>query len=213
MRGITLFIFAAITLTALSWMTFSKSKKVIVHTISAKNNRGNNPTIELTRLKNFSNNIETYAKKNNCNSRYCFLIDMKLPSGSNRFFVYDIKKDSILDTGLVTHGSGSDNGDKGLRFSNTINSNCTSIGKYKIGNSYSGKFGLAYKLHGLDNTNSNAFNRFVVLHSHSCVPENEVAPIEICRSLGCPTVAPAFLAKLKKYLDVSDKSMLLQIFY
>ncbi len=213
MRGITLFIFAAITLTALSWMTFSKSKKVIVHTISAKTNRGNNPTIELTRLKNFSNNIETYAKKNNCNSWYCFLIDMKLPSGSNRFFVYDIKKDSILNAGLVAHGSGSDNGNKDLLFSNTINSNCTSIGKYKIGNPYSGKFGLAYKLHGLDNTNSNAFNRFVVLHSHSCVPENEVAPGEICRSLGCTTVAPTVLTILKTYLDESDKPVLLQIFY
>ncbi|MBK7884475.1 MAG: murein L,D-transpeptidase catalytic domain family protein [Chitinophagaceae bacterium] len=138
---------------------------------------------------------------------------MKLSSGSNRFFVYDLKKDSILARGLVAHGSGSDNGGKELVFSNTISSYSTSLGKYKIGNSYDGKFGLAYKLHGLDKTNSNAFNRFVVLHSHSCIPQNEVAPLEICRSWGCPTVSPAFLSTLKMYLDKPGKPVLLQIFY
>src|SRR5450631_3108388 len=35
-----------------------------------------------------------------------FLVDMQLPSGRNRFFVYDLTKDSILQAGLVAHGCG-----------------------------------------------------------------------------------------------------------
>jgi hypothetical protein len=214
MRGIIFFLFTTVTTAALLGVNFDKNEKIVPSVLITKTNSNNKPaTIKATRLKNFGNNIRNYAKKNNFNSELCFLVDMKLPSGSKRFFIYDLKKDSVLDAGLVAHGSGSDSDDKGLIFFNTINSNATSLGKYKIGNAYYGKFGLAYKLHGLDKTNSKAFNRFVVLHSHSCVPENEVTPIEICRSWGCPTVAPSFLAQLKKYLDNSDKPILLQIFY
>ncbi|MEP6674717.1 MAG: murein L,D-transpeptidase catalytic domain-containing protein [Ferruginibacter sp.] len=167
---------------------------------------------ELLRLNSYADVIENFARQNNYNSRYTFLADMRLASGRKRFFIYDLKKDSVLDAGLVAHGSGSDFGDS-LHFSNLPESNCTSIGKYKIGNSYNGKFGLAYKLYGLDKTNSNAFERFVVLHSHACVPSGEVSPQPICESWGCPTVAPSFLLTLKTYLDKTEKPMLLSIFY
>jgi hypothetical protein len=153
-----------------------------------------------------------YAKQNHFNSRYYFMVDMKIESGKKRFFVYNLEKDSVELAGLVTHGGGKTN-TSAIQFSNTPNSLCTSVGKYKIGNSYTGKFGLAFKLYGLDNTNSNAYNRFVVLHSHACVPNEEVAPLNICESWGCPTVAPAFLTKLKKYIDQSDQPILLNIYY
>jgi hypothetical protein len=169
-------------------------------------------SIELTRLKKYGKEILHFAKQKNYSSKYAFLIDMKLPCGSKRFFVYDLKNDSVILSGLVTHGSGIDNTDS-IIFSNKISSNCSSLGKYKIGASYTGKFGLAYKLYGLDSSNSNAYKRFVVLHSHACVPENEVQPQIICESWGCPTVAPSFLAQLQPYIDKAEKSILLQIFY
>lgn len=140
------------------------------------------------------------------------MIDMSLPSGRQRFFVYNIKKDSIEMGGLVTHGSGSITGREDLFFSNEPGSNCTSLGKYKIGNAYQGRFRLAYKLYGLDKTNSKAFERFVVLHAHSCVPANDVYPLPICPSQGCPTVAPEFLQKLTRYINSSDEPILLSIY-
>ena len=167
----------------------------------------------LVRLKQKADDIFLYGKKNNYNSQYCFMVDMKIESGKKRFFVYNLKKDSIEVAGLVTHGSGKTNLEDKIQFSNTANSLCTSLGKYKIGNSYTGKFGLAFKLFGLDNSNYNAFNRFVVLHSHSCVPNEETSPFPICESWGCPTVAPAFLAELRKYIDKSEKPVLLDIYY
>lgn len=163
------------------------------------------------RIQSHAAALRFYAAKYQYNARYCFLVDMKLPSGNNRFFVYDLKKDTVVTAGLVTHGYGNSSSSY-VGFSNRPGSNSSSPGKYKIGAEYYGKFGLAFKLHGLDSSNSNAFNRFVVLHSHECVPEKEVAPQSICMSQGCPTVAPAFLNALKGYLETADKPVLLYIY-
>ena len=166
----------------------------------------------LVRLKNKATSIASYAKAHDYNTQYCFMVDMKIESGKKRFFVYDLQKDSIELSGLVTNGSGKTKSGA-VQFSNVPNSLCTSLGKYKIGGSYNGRFGLAFKLYGLDNTNSKAFDRFVVLHSHSCVPNEETAPFPICESWGCPTVAPAFLLQLKTYLDKAGQPVLLNIYY
>ena len=170
-------------------------------------------TITSNRLKQKAGEYKIYNQLAGYSEGYCFLIDMKMASGKKRFFVYNLKNDSVQTAGLVTHGSGSDKGTDQLYFSNIPNSNCTSLGKYKIGNSYNGKFGLAFKLYGLDKTNSKAFNRFVVLHSHSCVPEEDIDPLPICESWGCPTVSPTFLTILKKYIDNADKPIILWIYY
>ncbi|WP_276480542.1 murein L,D-transpeptidase catalytic domain-containing protein [Paraflavitalea pollutisoli] len=162
----------------------------------------------LVKLSSRARQARQFAALKKYNTTVCFLIDMSIPSGSNRIFVYNLVKDSLLDAGLVTEGSCS----KGNRFGNEVGCGCTSLGKYKIGSAYQGKFGLAYKLHGLDQTNSNAFKRFVVLHSHDCVPASEVDPYPICRSEGCPTVAPYFLQKLAATIDGSSRPVLLWIF-
>lgn len=167
----------------------------------------------LLRLKHKALLAKDCVTENGFNTEYCFFLDMRIPSGKNRFFVYNLQRDSVEIAGLVTHGSGSENGTEGLTFSNIPNSYCTSLGKYKTGKSYSGNFGLAYKLYGLDKTNNKAFDRFVVLHGHECVPNDEVYPFPICLSLGCPTVSPAFLSRLKIHLDKSADPILLWIYY
>ncbi len=165
------------------------------------------------KVKKYASDIKPYLKENNYCEEYCFLIDMKIPSGQKRFFVYDLQNDSIAHSGLVTHGGSSETGTSALKFNNISGGNATSIGKYKIGVEYSGQFGMAFKLHGLEATNSKAFERFVVLHSHSCVPQEDVHPMEICTSLGCPTVNPSFLPTLKSYIDKANKPVILWIFY
>ncbi len=166
----------------------------------------------LNKLNNKAAVATAYARSHNYNTQVCFMVDMSVESGKERFFVYDLKKDSVIDAGLVTHGRCNENWLNGRRYGNEPGCGCTSLGKYKIGNPYKGKFGLAYKLYGLDTTNSNAFKRFVVLHSHSCVPDKAVAPYPICQSDGCPTVSPPYLQKLAHILDTSDKPVLLWIY-
>lgn len=156
--------------------------------------------------------IKQFCKKNKYNTECAFLIDMSIESGKNRFFILDLSADSVTDAALVTHGRCNENWLKGRKYSNVVGSGCTSLGRYKIGNAYQGRFGLAYKLHGLDSSNSNAYKRFVVLHSHDCVPNQPTSPLPICQSDGCPTVSPEFLQKLKKIIDASNKPIVLWVY-
>lgn len=156
--------------------------------------------------------LQEFAKSKSYNSNLCFLVDMSIESGRNRFFVYDMKKDSILLSGLVAHGSCDDGFSTEPNFSNKVNSGCSSLGRFKVGNAYNGNFGIAYKLHGLDSSNNNAFKRFVVLHSYECVPEQETYPVPICNSRGCPMVSPGFMEKLKSVINKSNKPILLWIY-
>lgn len=153
-----------------------------------------------------------YTSLHKMSDRYIFLVDMHIASGKNRFFVYDIRKDSIINSGLVAHGSCNQNWLNGRKYGNDVGCGCTSLGKYKIGNPYNGRFGRSYKLFGLDSTNSNAFKRFVVLHPYQYVPAKEVDPSPICQSEGCPMVSPSFMSQLSKYIDASNDPILLYIY-
>lgn len=157
------------------------------------------------------NDLVNHSSKYN---RYiAFFIDMKVHSGANRFFVVELAQKKIIDQGLVAHGSGSETGTEGeLKFSNENNSYCTSLGKYYISNSYNGQFGKAYKLYGLDESNSNAFLRTIVLHKYDAMPyEEQEQPI--CNSLGCPMVNRKFYKRLEEIIDQSDKNIILDIYY
>ncbi|MEP7373555.1 MAG: murein L,D-transpeptidase catalytic domain-containing protein [Chitinophagaceae bacterium] len=164
-----------------------------------------------SKLKLKAAEAKLFAQQKGYNEAICFLVDMSLASGQYRFFIYDFRKDTLQNSGLVTHGRCNQNWLEGRKYGNTVGCGCTSLGKYKIGHSYNGRFGLAYKLYGLDKTNDKAFERFVVLHSHERVPETEVND-EICQSDGCPTVSTGFLTQLKPIIDVSKKTILLWIY-
>jgi hypothetical protein len=211
------FLIASIlVITTLSAFVFFRNTKTLLNVKTAIAKpfiKKNIADKEIAHVKSYAEKIKPFVKANNYCEDYCFLIDMKIASGKKRFFVYDLIQDSIVHAGLVTHGGGSQTTTEALRFNNIPNGNATSIGKYKIGNEYSGKFGMAFKLYGLEATNNKAFERFVVLHAHACVPDSEVAPFLICTSLGCPTVSPSFLPTLKKYIDKANKPVVLWIFY
>ncbi|WP_125720022.1 murein L,D-transpeptidase catalytic domain-containing protein [Flavobacterium ustbae] len=155
----------------------------------------------------------TIAKDKTYNAKIAFLVDMKIKSGKNRFFVYDLENNKIIEEGLVANGSGSETGVRGnLKFSNEPNSKCTSLGCYAVGQSYRGMFGKSYKLYGLHETNSNAAKRAIVLHPYSAVP-NEEQDYYIYNSQGCPMVSEAFFKKLEKIIDSSKSKIILSIYY
>ncbi len=137
---------------------------------------------------------------------------MNLHSGKKRFYVYDLKKNLIIASGLMSHGSCNDLVLFTAKFSNDANSGCSSLGKYKVGNAYDGRFGKAFKLYGLEATNSNAYYRFVVLHAYSCVPDVETYPVPICNSLGCAMVSPNFLKQLSLFIQREKKPILLWMY-
>lgn len=168
----------------------------------------------VARLKQQADALRPYLAANNYNTDYCFLVDMSLPSGKKRFFIYNLKTDEVTESAMVTHGIGSkvNGSDEELRFSNEANSLQTSLGRYRIGSSYNGNFGLSYKLYGLDKTNSNACDRAIVIHGHYSIPTTETYPVPIGESFGCPSVAPSFLTTLTGYIKGSQKPVMMWIY-
>lgn len=187
---------------------FTKTTTQALHEKSATTE----DTLLIQKLRKQGKKLGNYAQANHYNTSICFLVDMSIHSGKNRFFIYNMQKDSIALAGLVAHGSGDNKFSQTPTFSNKISSGCTSLGKYKISYQYKGKFGKAYKLMGLDSSNSNAFERNVVLHAYSCVPNNEPYPLPICNSLGCPMVSYTFLEALHPIIAKSKQPILLYIY-
>jgi hypothetical protein len=189
-------------------------------TISSKN-LGNktseiselNTSIEEKLLKHVNIIKELVRTNPNYNNEIAFFVDMEIMSGKNRFFIYDLKKNKIIDQGLVAQGFGSRIDSNGkLKFSNENNSLCTSLGKYAIGNSYNGQYGKAYKLHGLDPTNDNALARNIVLHKNIKLPYNEQDK-PIGYSFGCPMVNDIYYSRIEKIVDNSKRNIVLDIYY
>ncbi|MFB9080321.1 murein L,D-transpeptidase catalytic domain-containing protein [Flavobacterium procerum] len=171
--------------------------------------------VELFRLNEHVSEVKSFIASNHkYNTKIAFLVDMKIKSGRNRFFVYDLENDQIIDQGLVAHGSGSETKIKGdiLQFSNVPESNCTSLGKYSVEKSYKGVFGKAFRLAGLDESNNNAMKRAIVLHHYKEVPYDEQG-YYIINSHGCPMVNEVFFKRLEKIIDSSNSKIMLSVYY
>ncbi|NTV16227.1 MAG: murein L,D-transpeptidase catalytic domain family protein [Chlorobiaceae bacterium] len=130
------------------------------------------------------------------NPRYLAVVDYSKPSYLKRMAVIDLKtgKQSYY---RVAHGKNS-----GVlyanRFSNTPESNMSSLGLYKVLEAYFGDHGKAMRLEGLEQRlNGNAFSRDIVLHSADYVSLSYIllntltfeGP-RIGRSNGCFVVHP-----------------------
>ncbi|WP_228437601.1 murein L,D-transpeptidase catalytic domain-containing protein [Chryseobacterium sp. 7] len=157
--------------------------------------------------------IKNYIKGKEYNQELAVFINFKIPSGKYRYFIYNLKKNTIVQQAVVSHGSGSVIPESNvLKFSNVEGSYQSSLGKYAIGESYVGKFGKAYRLKGLDSSNSNAMQRAIVLHSYGCIPDVE-SQTPVCLSLGCPMLSANAFKETSKYLDKSEKPIILYAFY
>jgi len=128
--------------------------------------------------------------------RYIAQFDLKINSRYPRFFIYDTHK-KVLHSFKVAHGSGR-NGPKPhwkrmpsdgrcREVSNEKNCYLSSKGLYRCGETYNGKYGRSLKLYGLEESNSNAWSRAIVLHSSKYVTDGNE---HICgMSWGCPAVS------------------------
>ena len=159
---------------------------------------------------------KTYCVEKGFNTNYCFLVDFSIPSGKKRFFVWDFKGDSIKYSSLCAHGYGKESTPKKPVYSNVEGSYCSSLGKYKVGISSYSKWGINvhYKLHGLESTNSNAFKRYIVLHSYTPVPTLEIYPMHLPLGIsqGCPVICDDAMRKVDALLKVEKKPVLLWIY-
>jgi hypothetical protein len=162
---------------------------------------------------------KTYCQKNGLDQNLCILVDFSVHSGKKRMFVYDMKNDSLLASGMVSHGCGDQPWGMDFTkskpvFSNEHESHCSSIGKFKIGKRGYSNWGINvnYKLHGLESSNSNAYDRIIVLHSWKDIPNGEVYPQGTPEGWGCPAVSNEFMTYLDGLLKNKEKDVLLWIY-
>ncbi|GAC1603928.1 MAG: murein L,D-transpeptidase catalytic domain family protein [Hymenobacter sp.] len=117
------------------------------------------------------------------------VVDFDLPSTEKRLWVLDLAKNEILFHTLVAHGHNSGE-NEATSFSNTDQSNMSSLGFYATGSEYEGKHGHSLRLKGLDEgINTNAAARSIVMHGADYVSEEFIKQNgRLGRSLGCPAL-------------------------
>jgi hypothetical protein len=118
------------------------------------------------------------------------IADFSQASTKKRLYVIDLAAKKLLFNTLVAHGKNS--GElMATNFSNTAESNQSSLGFYVTAEKYMGKHGLSMRLDGVEKTNSNARERAIVMHAADYVNEGFAkARGYIGRSWGCPAVSP-----------------------
>jgi len=94
------------------------------------------------------------------------IVDFSKMSNQPRFYLLDTASGRVSQH-HVAHGRGSDPEHTGLlqRFSNRVGSEATSEGAYLTDEFYNGRYGRSMRVQGLDWTNSNAYQRAIVVHS------------------------------------------------
>lgn len=123
------------------------------------------------------------------------IADFNRQSSDNRFHLVDLEAGRVASF-LVAHGRGSDPEHSGWvqYFSNEHGSLATSRGAYVTGNRYSGKYGLSLRLDGLEYSNSNAYERAIVVHGAQYVGPHMIRDYgKLGRSEGCFAVSEADL--------------------
>lgn len=139
-------------------------------------------------------------KGNFANKNYITVVDFSAHSSRSRFFIIDMASGQVQAL-HVAHGKGSDKNNDGYaeRFSNVSGSEASSIGYYRVSETYAGKYGTSIRLDGLSSTNSNARARAIVLHPAGYVSESGS---RAGRSWGCfaldPKYAQSVFAKIKR---------------
>ncbi|MCW3848219.1 murein L,D-transpeptidase catalytic domain family protein [Sphingomonas sp. LB-2] len=126
------------------------------------------------------------------------IADFSIPSALPRFHIINLGT-GACETLLVAHGIGSDPDHTGLlqRFSNDPGSNATCEGAFVTSDYYTGKHGASQRLEGLDESNSNALDRAIVIHGAWYSNPDMIAKWgKLGRSQGCFAVGEADLEKV-----------------
>jgi|KBSMisStandDraft_5_1062788.scaffolds.fasta_scaffold03066_2 hypothetical protein len=117
------------------------------------------------------------------------ICDFSQSSRNRRLYVVDLESRQILLNTYVAHGRRS-GGEFARSFSNRRSSHKSSLGFYVTEMTYSGKHGLALKMHGLEKGfNDKADRRNIVIHGSKYLGEDYLKSNRFSgRSFGCPAV-------------------------
>lgn len=141
--------------------------------------------------------------------RYWAIIDFDKKSDTRRLFIFDIEEGNISSY-LCAHGEGSDPSNSGYAtlFSNVDGSHMSSLGVYLCSETYFGSNGYSMRLDGLDESNSNARQRSIVIHPSNYVSDEFAAENHrVGRSYGCPAVDAQYSQSIIERLKLGSLLM------
>ena len=167
--------------------------------------------------KEVISDVLQYHKKGNYNDNI-IIVDYRKPSCEERFYIYNSQKNEFIYSGLCAHGNGGKSTPSKPEFSNKIGSNCSSLGFFKVINKDKMNYHNrdCYRLIGLSSTNSNAFQRGILIHPSILVSS---IPFEIKgvnlpltnASQGCFSVSFYTMRKINKIYN--NKPILIYAYY
>lgn len=168
-----------------------------------------------------------YCKENGYSTDCCLLVDYGRHSGRVRFFVWDFEKEKAVLKSLCAHGYGKGSTARKPIFSNETGNFCSSLGHYKVGKEKTmgkPKGRKALVLYGKDKTNSNAFQRGILIHPVS-LPNFPIYPFLIPvkvhkvfghkirpKSEGCITIPFGKYDKVSNIVKSSSRPVLMWVY-
>ena len=148
------------------------------------------------------------------NTRISLIVDLSRHSGRCRFVVWSYEQDRALLCCPVSHGSGSKMPHKRSAYASVSNddgSHLSSVGRALVAERYEGRYGIAYRLDGLDVTNDNLRSRCVVLHGWSYTPSYPIFPLATVGSFGCPVLSRRNMSRLDAIIK-NESRVVLDVF-
>lgn len=152
-----------------------------------------------------------WLKRTGYSQRYILLADLSLPMNEYRLFLVDLEKQKVLLRSVMAHGSGRGSTIEEAVCSNEPGSNCSSLGRYRFGANYNGRWGNSFRLHGLDPGNNRALQRAIVFHYYQYMTDDPESG-SLYYSQGCPMVPKSTYLKVKKIVDSESQPLVLWIY-
>ncbi|MGL5287240.1 murein L,D-transpeptidase catalytic domain family protein [Aeromonas sp. RU39B] len=137
----------------------------------------------------FAEALANYRKVQDQHRPVLTIIDYSKPSNQKRLFILDVQHGQLLFSTWVSHGRNSGD-ERAYAFSDQPNSLQSSLGLYRTGETYLGKYGYSLRLDGLTpGKNLNARRRDIVLHGAPYASPDHIRRFgKLGRSWGCPAV-------------------------
>ena len=113
--------------------------------------------------------VEKVLKRVPYDTKYLILVDFSKASAQERLYIYDVKNNKYVYSGVVQHGLGRGSTARHPEFSNELGSKCSSLGLFRVAE-FSKIHRIktmdipCFRLDGLSNSNSNARRRGLLIH-------------------------------------------------
>lgn len=167
-----------------------------------------------SRVAERAEKLKIFCHESGYNTRVALFVDLSRHSGRRRFVAWDMARKVPIFTSPVSHGSGAQKSHVRSAYallSNEDGSHLSSVGRALVAERYEGRYGVAYRLDGLEATNSNLRPRCVVLHGWEYTTSLPIYPLATVGSFGCPVLSRRMMRRVDELLRREER-VILEVF-